>query len=103
MQAYAFGKDIECSNKFTPEWWSISPNPTWDWYNVDYRIRVVETKPTTYYKVIYKKKGTLQAHITDGYYSSLENFHKFRGNTTATDYIFCYLDHTNTISDTPQK
>ena len=104
MQAYESGKDIECSSRYAPKWWAVTPNPSWDWYNVNYRIRVVETKPTIYYKVVYKRKGTLSANISDRYYASLEDFHKSCEHiTTPTDYIFCYLDHINTISDTPQK
>ena len=102
MQAYTAGKDIECSSKFAPEW-SVTPNPTWDWYNVKYRIRIVETKPTTYYKVVFKKKDTLQARISCGYYTSLEDFLKSCEHFKETEYTFCYLDPINTISDTPQK
>jgi len=98
MQAYTAGKNIECSSKYASEW-IVTPNPCWDWHNVNYRIKPEKKEPTIYHKVVYKEKINPQAYKSVAYYKDLQSFYKAL-KYLPNDLEFCYLHPTDTISDT---
>ena len=44
------GEEVECILLHSSDTWEVNKNPTWDWFNFDYRIKEIVSEPVYYYR-----------------------------------------------------